>query len=50
VDLTSEQHRRARAAVYRMYVTRQMKIVRRRGRKLARMATSRLPASGSASP
>jgi glycosyltransferase involved in cell wall biosynthesis len=41
VDLTDEQRRRARAAVYRMYVTRQWKVLARRGRKLVRMATSR---------
>jgi glycosyltransferase involved in cell wall biosynthesis len=41
VDLTDEQRRRARLAVYRMYVTRQMKLLKRRSRKLIRMATSR---------
>jgi glycosyltransferase involved in cell wall biosynthesis len=41
VDLTDEQRRRARAAVYGMYLTRQWKVVHRRGRKLVRMATSR---------
>jgi GT2 family glycosyltransferase len=41
VDLTDEQRRQAQAAVYRMYVTRQWKVLQRRGRKLVRMATSR---------
>ncbi len=41
VDLTDEQRRRAQAAVYGMYVTRQWKVIQRRGRKLVRMATSR---------
>jgi glycosyltransferase involved in cell wall biosynthesis len=40
VDLTGEQRRRARTAVYGMYLTRQWKIVERRGRKLVRMATT----------
>jgi glycosyltransferase involved in cell wall biosynthesis len=40
-DLTDEQRRRARAAVYRMYLTRQWKQARHRGRKLARMAFAR---------
>ena len=39
--LSDEQRRRARAAVYRMYVTRQWKVLQRRSRKLVRMATSR---------
>lgn len=41
VDLTDEQRRRARTAVYAMYLNRQWKVFRRRGRKLVRMATSR---------
>ncbi len=41
LELTIEQRRRARAAVYRWYLTRQSKLVRRRSRKLIRMATSR---------
>jgi len=41
VELTDEQRRRARAAVYRMYLTRQWKVLARRSRKLVRMATSR---------
>jgi hypothetical protein len=41
VDLTDEQRRRARSAVYGMYLTRQWKLIRRRSRKLVRMATSR---------
>jgi glycosyltransferase involved in cell wall biosynthesis len=41
VDLTDEQRRRARTAVYTMYLTRQWKVLQRRGRKLVRMATSR---------
>ncbi len=40
-DLTEEQRRRARAAVYQMYLTRQWKVIRRRSRRLVRMATSR---------
>lgn len=40
-DLTDEQRRRARAAVYSMYVTRQWSVVKRRGRRLVRMANSR---------
>jgi hypothetical protein len=41
VDLTNEQRRRATAAVYRMYLGRQWKLLKRRSRKLVRMATSR---------
>jgi hypothetical protein len=41
VDLTPEQRRRAEAAVYRMYVVRQWKVLQRRSRKLVRMATAR---------
>lgn len=41
MDLTDEQRRRARAAVYRMYLSRQSGTVQRRARKLVRMATSR---------
>ncbi|MCW2941163.1 MAG: hypothetical protein JWN00_4148 [Actinomycetia bacterium] len=37
-DLTAEQHRRARAAVYRMYLRREQLAVTRGGRKLIRMA------------
>jgi glycosyltransferase involved in cell wall biosynthesis len=40
-DLTGEQRVRARAAVYRMYVRRQQRTVRHRGRKLIRLATGR---------
>jgi len=40
-DLTSEQRVRARAAVYRMYLRRQQRTVRHRGRKLIRLATGR---------
>jgi glycosyltransferase involved in cell wall biosynthesis len=39
--LTADQRRTAKAAVRRMYATRQWKVLQRRGRKLARMATSR---------
>jgi glycosyltransferase involved in cell wall biosynthesis len=41
VDLTDDQRRRAKAAVYSMYVTRQMKLLKRRSRKVVRMATAR---------
>jgi glycosyltransferase involved in cell wall biosynthesis len=41
VELTDEQRRRATAAVYRMYLTRQSIVARRRARKLIRLATSR---------
>jgi glycosyltransferase involved in cell wall biosynthesis len=41
VDLTGEQRRQARAAVRSMYVARQVKFLKRRSRKLVRMATSR---------
>jgi hypothetical protein len=44
VDLTDEQRRRARAAVYGMYARRQWKLIRRRSIKLARMAAR--PAGG----
>jgi glycosyltransferase involved in cell wall biosynthesis len=40
-NLTDEQRRRARTAVYRMYLTRQWRVVNRRGRKLIRMALTR---------
>jgi len=40
-DLTGEQRVRARAAVYRMYLRRQQRTVRHRGRKLIRLATGR---------
>lgn len=43
VDLTDEQRRRARTAVYGMYLTRQWKVVQRRSRKLVRMAADRSP-------
>lgn len=49
VQLTDEQRRRARAAVYRMYAARQWKLLRRRSRKVARMAVSRRPGAVSAS-
>jgi hypothetical protein len=49
VELTDEQRRRARSAVYRMYAARQWKLLRRRSRKVARMAVSRLPGAVSAS-
>ena len=39
-DLTAEQRKRARAAVYRMYLRRQERVVRHRSRKLARMITN----------
>ena len=38
VELTGEQRRRARAAVYRMYVTRQSRVAERRARKLVQLA------------
>jgi glycosyltransferase involved in cell wall biosynthesis len=41
VELTEAQRRQARLAVYRMYVTRQSLVARRRARKLVRMVTSR---------
>ncbi len=41
IDLTAEQRRRARAAVYGMYLRREWGMVRRRGRKLVRMALAR---------
>lgn len=41
VELTDDQRRRATAAVYRMYLTRQSIVARRRARKLIRLATSR---------
>jgi glycosyltransferase involved in cell wall biosynthesis len=40
-DLTDDQRRRAVAAVRRMYLARQWKLVRRRSKKLVRMATAR---------
>jgi glycosyltransferase involved in cell wall biosynthesis len=40
-DLTPDQRRRARAAVYARYTERQWRIVKRRSRKLARIATFR---------
>jgi glycosyltransferase involved in cell wall biosynthesis len=40
-NLTTEQRRRARAAVYTMYVTRQWRVINRRTRKVARMVRSR---------
>ena len=41
VELTDEQRRRARAAVYRMYLTRQSRVAQRRARKLVQLARSR---------
>ena len=41
VHLTDEQRRRAQAAVYGMYLTRQWKVLQRRGRKLVRIAVHR---------
>jgi glycosyltransferase involved in cell wall biosynthesis len=41
MELTDDQRRRARAALGRMYLTRQSTVVRRRARRLVRMATSR---------
>jgi glycosyltransferase involved in cell wall biosynthesis len=41
VDLSDEQRRQARTAVYRMYLGRQWKLLSRRSTKVARMATSR---------
>jgi glycosyltransferase involved in cell wall biosynthesis len=40
-DLSPEQRRRARSAVYRMYARRQVRTVRHRSRKLMRMALAR---------
>jgi glycosyltransferase involved in cell wall biosynthesis len=40
-ELSDDQRRRARAAVRRMYLTRQSMVARRRARKLVRMATPR---------
>jgi glycosyltransferase involved in cell wall biosynthesis len=40
-ELTDEQRRRARAEIYRMFVTRQSLVAQRRARKLVGMATSR---------
>jgi hypothetical protein len=37
-DLTPDQHRRARAAVFKLYVSRQRRLAARGGRKLARLA------------
>jgi glycosyltransferase involved in cell wall biosynthesis len=41
VDLTDQQRRRARTAVYGMYLRRQWRVVRHRSRKLVRLATAR---------
>ena len=41
VNLTEEQRRRAKAEVYRMYVTRESIVAKRRARKLVKMATTR---------
>ena len=41
IDLTAEQRKRVRASIYRFYLARQWKLISRRGRKLARMATFR---------
>jgi hypothetical protein len=41
VELSEDQRRRARVAVHHMYLARQSRVVRRRARKLVRMATSR---------
>lgn len=41
IDLTDEQRKRIRSAVYRFYLARQWKLISRRGRKLARMARLR---------
>jgi glycosyltransferase involved in cell wall biosynthesis len=41
VDLSQEQRRRARSAVYRMYLRRQRRTVEHRTRKLLQMATAR---------
>jgi glycosyltransferase involved in cell wall biosynthesis len=38
VQLSDEQRRRARAAVYRMYLTRQSRVAQRRARKLVHLA------------
>jgi hypothetical protein len=38
-DLTAEQHARARAAVYRMYLGRQRRTIRHRSRKLLRLGS-----------
>jgi glycosyltransferase involved in cell wall biosynthesis len=40
-DLTDEQRRRAKAEVYKMYANRESLVIRRRARKLVKMATSR---------
>jgi glycosyltransferase involved in cell wall biosynthesis len=40
--LSNDQQRRARAAVYRMYVRRQSLVARRRGRRVAALVTGRL--------
>lgn len=40
-ELTDDQRRRARAEIYRMYVTRESIVAKRRARKLVKMATSR---------
>jgi hypothetical protein len=39
--LTPEQRRRARSRIYAQYATKQWRIVKRRSRKLATLATSR---------
>ncbi len=41
VELSDDQRRRARSAVHRMYLTRQSRTIRRRARKLVRLATFR---------
>jgi glycosyltransferase involved in cell wall biosynthesis len=41
VDLTTEQLRRARRAVYRMYLRRERRMIAHRSRKLVRMAMAR---------
>ena len=41
VELTSQQRRRARGAVYRMYLRRQQRTIAHRGRKLLHLATAR---------
>ncbi|MFI6078168.1 glycosyltransferase family 2 protein [Actinoplanes sp. NPDC051343] len=40
-DLTAEQRRQAMAAIRKMYLARQWKLVRRRSKKLVRLATAR---------
>jgi hypothetical protein len=41
MDLSPDQRRRARSAIYRMYLTRQSTVAKRRGRKLLQIATFR---------